>query len=98
MAVERLTPWKKAAEALRGRLSERASKPGGAKAATEAEHEAAAAQGKALGDHHRVLAQAAAIDTRIESLLKAAARSRGGAPGDCPAGVLTSAARRGRRR
>lgn len=73
---ERLAALEKAAAALSGKLGEKVTKKGAAKAATAAEHAAVAAQKQAWASSYRLLADLGRADARVALLLKDAARAR----------------------
>ncbi len=75
VSVGRLTALKTAAEELAGLLGTRTAAKGAAKAATQAERDAAARQRDAWGATYRLLAALAARDERVRSLLAQASAS-----------------------
>lgn len=73
---ERLAALEKAAAALSGKLGEKVTKKGAAKAATAAEHAAVKEQRAIWSASYRLLAQLGRSDARVALLLKDAAGAR----------------------
>lgn len=74
LTVAQLTSLKDNAKALSGRMSDRTTKLGAGKGATQSERDAVAAQSKRWSASYRLLAQVGRADTRLAALLKDAAK------------------------
>jgi len=74
LTIAQLTSLRDNAKALSGRMSERTTKKGAGKGATQAERDAVAVQSKRWNASYRLLAQVGRSDTRLAALLKDAAK------------------------